>query len=795
MKSIFLYITRRFFFMIFLSLTYLIVFSSPACASSSLVSVESANVYSGPGTSYELVGILACNTRVEILESSSGWCHIEAGNVNGWLAENMLNQLSDTSSQTLNSNIPSWIKPISGAVNLRQGAGTSFKQVGTLVPGTVLEVLGKQDKWYQVRMSNGSTAYIASWLVTAAVAPASSKNVASATAGGQTLDVVSASPPITVSVNGKTLLFDVKPIINNGRTLVPLRAIFEALGASVTWDENTQSVSAQNGNTVVVLKVGSFSAVVNGQEARLDVPAIIVANRTLVPLRFVGEALGGRVAWDESQRQINIFSPPHAGDKLAAVLIEGNNVYLRSTPSTTADILASVSKGMQFSINSEENGWFQITYLGKTGWVAGWLVKPVWKSELSSSSLSNHPTEIAQDKQVIVNYSKEADGLHLTMQGTTKLPAKISEAAGTITYSFSNWHLAKECNINEQIGSGVLSITGYNQDSGAIVKATLPTNLIYQKSIEDNGSKQCLFIPNCITAVDRTTFDSSGERLDITTLTEATPTIQQNDNTMVITLPGVAQGFAQSAYSYPSKSIKSFTITQQPSGAGYNTLITIQTTDAAKFSVGSGGSNGQVHIMFILKKDIPDRDSLVVIDPGHGGKDSGALGSFSKEKDINLAVALKVGTMLTRKGINVAYTRTTDVFVPLESESATANIMNAALFVSIHCNSAQDNPDAQGTETYYYAPDSNPELYLQKDERENLARAIHQRLVTNIGRPDRGVKTYNLSVLRNTDMPSALVELAFICNLQEETLLNQEEFQNKAAQAIAEGIAACMPTD
>lgn len=112
----------------------------------------------------------------------------------------------------------------------------------------------------------------------------------------------------TVVLDGKSLSFDVPPMIDNGRTLVPLRAIFEAMGATVTWDGTTQTATAVKGGTQVVLKIGSMEPTINGIAKKLDVPGKIVNGRTLAPLRFVGEAFGGNVQWDGAARKVTMSS-------------------------------------------------------------------------------------------------------------------------------------------------------------------------------------------------------------------------------------------------------------------------------------------------------------------------------------------------------------------------------------------------------------------------------------------------------------------------------------------------------
>ncbi len=105
--------------------------------------------------------------------------------------------------------------------------------------------------------------------------------------------------PPRVKVNGKQLAFDVPPVIQDGRTLVPLRTIFEELGATVEWEAGTQTIKARRGETELSLQVGNHEATVNGQRVILEVPPRLQKGRTLVPLRFVSEALGAEVEWNQ----------------------------------------------------------------------------------------------------------------------------------------------------------------------------------------------------------------------------------------------------------------------------------------------------------------------------------------------------------------------------------------------------------------------------------------------------------------------------------------------------------------
>lgn len=168
----------------------------------------------------------------------------------------------------------------------------------------------------------------------------------------------------------------------------------------------------------------------------------------------------------------------------------------------------------------------------------------------------------------------------------------------------------------------------------------------------------------------------------------------------------------------------------------------------------------------------------VCIDPGHGGRDPGAIGPTGlKEADVNLAVAKRVSVYLPKE-IQVVLTRDSDRTVELEERSSFANKLKVDAFFSIHCNSS-DNKSAGGTETFCYKFGGNG---------ERLAACVHQEL-TRLALFNRGVKEGNFHVIRETRMPAALTELAFISNPQEEALLRDPNFQDRCARLIAQGIA------
>ncbi len=220
----------------------------------------------------------------------------------------------------------------------------------------------------------------------------------------------------------------------------------------------------------------------------------------------------------------------------------------------------------------------------------------------------------------------------------------------------------------------------------------------------------------------------------------------------------------------------------------------------------------------------------LVIDPGHGGHDAGALGAISKEKNINLAVALRFGKYVEQNlpEVRVIYTRKTDVFIPLSERANIANRANADLFISVHTNALPAGKIARGFETYtlgmHRAKDNldvamreNSVISMEKDYQQRyqgfdprssesyiifefiqgknmersveLARMIQRGVCDGANRPDKGVHQAGFLVLRETSMPGCLIELGFITTPDEERLLNDDSRVDDIARGIYEAFA------
>lgn len=176
----------------------------------------------------------------------------------------------------------------------------------------------------------------------------------------------------------------------------------------------------------------------------------------------------------------------------------------------------------------------------------------------------------------------------------------------------------------------------------------------------------------------------------------------------------------------------------------------------------------------------PETPYKVVIDPGHGGKDKGATGASGNfEKDFTLQVALKVEELAKQEPqIEVYLTRSEDRFISSVNRERPeiGNQLGADLFISIHGNTYEDS-SVSGTETYYYHEDS---LFL--------AEILQKHIVQTNGFRDRGVKKEDFFVLKDSNMPAALIEMGYLTNPQEENEMLTEDFQYRMASSIFDGI-------
>lgn len=217
---------------------------------------------------------------------------------------------------------------------------------------------------------------------------------------------------------------------------------------------------------------------------------------------------------------------------------------------------------------------------------------------------------------------------------------------------------------------------------------------------------------------------------------------------------------------------------------------TIRQLDSQRLAVPLGGTSTSAatpitseaiasRIADITLPNVAHLRPRIVIDPGHGGSDPGAVGIGGlREKDVVFPIAQRVATLLEQQGAQVVLTRQDDRTLDLAPRVQTAERNGADMFISLHANAiSMSRPDVNGVETYYYSSRDRP-----------VAEAIQRSMLQATGMRDRGAKSARFYVLVNTSMPSALVEMGFVTGAEDAPLLANPEFRELIAYAIARGI-------
>lgn len=454
---------------------------------------------------------------------------------------------------------------------------------------------------------------------------------------------------------GEEIACDVAPVIEDGRTLVPIRAISEGgMGADVKWNGKLKLVTVIKDEMEILLTIGEKEVIVNGKTEKLDVPAKLINDRTMVPVRFIGETFDYDVEWDNENRRVVIDEKTN-GSILGIDVEETENDNLLNIK------LSEYEEPNIFTLKEP----FRIVL------------------DFKQTKFDGHDDKLNISSPFIkqVRWADHDGYYRVVIECTDDQPYKFVQ-------------------------------TGHDKFSIIV------------------GSPE--------TKVD-TDKEKTEDKKDENKQEDNKDTTEKEEERKPLDRTG------------PKKN---------PSGKG----------------------------------------PLVVIDAGHGGKDSGALGRDEEgeiiyddddeiaimEKDINLAVALKTYKYLYNEGVNVMMTRDDDEFIELRDIADIANDAEATLFVSIHSNSVDGVPTANGTEVLYYDTDEKTEYGISS---KDLADNILVYMVDVGDMLDRGLRERpGLAVLKWTEMPAALVELGFVTNAEDTEKLTNPSWQEDAAWGIAQGI-------
>ena len=482
----------------------------------------------------------------------------------------------------------------------------------------------------------------------------------------------------SLSVNGKQLKnLPLEPIIFNDRALVPVREVFEALGAKVLYDGETKKITVTYNGKKSVIKIDSDTAEIGGKKVKIPdgvTPKLIAkwgeSAKTMVPVRFVSDSVGLIVEFDVSNGMIVVKEEKKEEEKPAE---SGSN----TTQNKITDISASEADGVvTVKVKASDN------------------IK-----KMSSPS-------VTQSGVLFVDVEE-------------------------LGYKVSN---------KQQINLGaVLTVRlGLHENS---VRIAVDTNEMSSYDVSVSGKT--------------ITFKIAQQGAKIVPDTDTDETQEKEPKT--------------------EEPVKRPRPSELSGGKLYVVL-----------DAGHGGSDpGAIGNLMTEEELSVYREALESEEPVIDTLEAGT-GKTQKEKDIALSVVKKVKERLEEKGVDVILTRSGDTYPTLDERPALANSRGAAMFLSIHLNSTvMPVTAAQGMEIYYSESNNGKDYGITSKE---MAMAILKKAVKSAGTLSRGVKARNLLVTRKSYMPANLIEIGFMNNPEELAKLITEEYQNKIADGITEGI-------
>lgn len=602
------------------------------------------------------------------------------------------------------------------------------------------------------------------------------------------------------------------PIILNGYTLVPIREIFEPLGASVEWIKDTEEIEIIYKNNNLKIKVGNKNTILNNNNFEMLIEPKLINSKTMIPVRFVSEALGLNVEWKGDTREINISEK---------IVIESNlngnleSIKMPDSDERTFEIYAD-KKIEKYEVNKIEDNLIALDIYN-------------FNNKIKDSTLQS-VTDVVSNVNI---EQKEGDVTRFTFKTLKDLNHNVflSEDGKTIFVNFGGSQIKKIELINENETSDILKIyfeyipdlSIEKIDNKIIIKLKNSSIINLSENIQEG---------NYVSSVRYTQNNEENTTQNIDIELEINKDVnfkkEVNNNILIIKI-----GENLPAEDKPNISLdRQFIIDKKDEikvdltsilhnddylnkaytlkfGQDISNLISIgeykinnelvdkiiveNIEDKTELIIKSNNiiavditeDNSKIYINILRPKE--KYKNIIVIDPGHGGKDPGTIGNGLVEKEITLDISLKLLKLFENdKDIKLYFTRTSDVYPTFDDRTNMANEVGD-MFISIHINAADKNPKASGSEVYYLNPNTSDTGLNSKA----IADILQSKLIS-LGTKDRGVRKSNFKVLRDSNIPSVLCEIAFVTNDEDAKKLSSESFRQDVARVLYEGCKELM---
>lgn len=628
-----------------------------------------------------------------------------------------------------------------------------------------------------------------------------------------------AAKEVKIEIDGKAMVpKDMPAVIIDGRTMLPMRQIAQELGCEVNWNEAAKQIYVMRGSDIIVFTVDSKTGYENGKEFTMDVPATIVNDRTMLPVRALADALHLNIKWDDPNRIVSIQS----GDTVVK-----DEPKAPESGQTTAGTLTGIQTPSEkdadqtFTIQADgPMGRYEKTFVDDQKIVLDFYgAKSSLPSEITKTNsdivtgirTATHEnngdsftrvvfdlsgkkdyevTQSADKKNITISFGKttvdKISAVHsqnkdiITIGGTGSFGASVAMTADPqkIIVTIPNC----QSNLSDKINTADLQYVlegKVDTSKGNTVELVLAVEDLVQYSYREEN--QNLILEIYPTTLKNMRYDKNANVLFLDKKDKIdTGSVKFEDHYLDgyfdVTLPGDYE----SDYGYGTYDVKGTVVENiEVSTKGGNTTFRFQQNRISTYEVTDEGDSYAIRV----KNPKEVYDKVLLLDAGHGGKDPGTSGNGMQEKNLTLTIAQKIEQKLQGSGIKVYMTRDSDVYPENSTRAQTANDI-ADLMVSIHINSGPET--ANGTETLYqvHANDSSSRLTSKQ-----LAEILQANMISATGNTNRGAKLWtDVLILNRTTVPAVIVEVIFITNTGDALKISNPTYQDQVAQAIADGI-------
>lgn len=628
-----------------------------------------------------------------------------------------------------------------------------------------------------------------------------------------------AAKEVKIEIDGKEMVpKDMPAVIIDGRTMLPMRQIAQELGCEVNWNEAAKQIYVMRGSDIIVFTVDSKTGYENGKEFTMDVPATIVNDRTMLPVRALADALHLNIKWDDPNRIVSIQSgdtvvkdepkAPESGQTTAGTLT-GIQTPSAKDADQTFTIQADGPMG-RYEKTFVDDQKIVLDFYGAKSSLPGEITKTnsdivtgirTATHENNGDSFTRvvfdlsgkkdyEVTQSADKKNITISFGKttvdKISAVHsqnkdiITIGGTGSFGASVAMTADPqkIIVTIPNC----QSNLSDKINTADLQYVldgKVDTSKGNTVELVLAVEDLVQYSYREEN--QNLILEIYPTTLKNMRYDKNANVLYLDKKDKIdTGSVKFEDHYLDgyfdVTLPGDYE----SDYGYGTYDVKGTVVENiEVSTKGGNTTFRFKQNRISAYEVTDEGDSYAIRV----KNPKEVYDKVLLLDAGHGGKDPGTSGNGMQEKNLNLTIAQKIAQKLQGSGIKVYMTRDSDVYPENSTRAKTANDI-ADLMVSIHMNSGPET--ANGTETLYQVHTNDNGARLTSKQ---LAEILQGKVVSATGNTNRGAKLWtDVLILNRTTVPAVIVEVIFITNTGDALKISNPTYQDQVAQAIADGI-------